>query len=128
MTRLKPKDVATFRREQLQKQGGICPLCLEVIEPGDAVLDHCHKTGLCRGVLHRFCNTMLGKVENARVRYRLTDDRILGNLLSNLIPYSSRTLDVYHPTHRTEDEKRIRRNAKAKKRRQTLKSKPGDTP
>lgn len=117
MRRLKATEVKTYREQQLAKQGGVCPLCLQTIELSEAVLDHDHKRGVCRGVLHRGCNCMVGKIENARVRYKLTDNQSLGNLLSNIINYMSSSLDVLHPTHRTEEEKRVRRNARAKKKR-----------
>jgi len=53
--------------ELLERQGGVCPICLgPIVEPigptggsGDWALpsvDHCHETGKVRGVLHRRCN------------------------------------------------------------------------
>lgn len=121
MKRLKAKEVKPFREEQLAKQGGVCPLCLRPIE-SDGVLDHCHKTGYCRGTLHRGCNSMLGKIENARVRYGLTDDNAFRNFLNNTLDYIYSSLGVLHHTHRTEEEKRIRRNARARKARATKRS------
>ena len=114
MRRLKPKEVAAFRKQQLEKQGGVCPLCLRPIEDA-GVLDHCHKTGLCRGTLHRSCNAFLGKLENGRVRYGLTDDETFRTYLENTLAYIHSSLGVLHHTHRTEEEKRLRRNAKARK-------------
>lgn len=39
------------------QQGGLCPICLK---PEPDVVDHCHKTGRVRGILHRRCNSALG--------------------------------------------------------------------
>ena len=55
----------------LKEQNGNCAVCGRPISLGvmgnksDYVLDHCHDTGLVRGVLHRGCNGALGKAENA---------------------------------------------------------------
>lgn len=117
MKRLKAKEVKAFRLQQLEKQGGICPLCLRVILDSEAVLDHDHKSGYCRGTLHRGCNSFLGKVENARIRYGLYETEAFKAFLSNVYEYIDSNLDVFHPTHRTEEEKRIRRNLRAKKQR-----------
>lgn len=113
--RLKAKDVKPFREEQLLKQGGICPLCLREIEEGASVLDHDHKTGYCRGTLHRGCNSMLGKIENNRLRYGLKDDEALQAFLSNTLEYMSSSLGVLHHTYRTDEEKRLLRNKRARK-------------
>lgn len=47
--------------EQLEKlkqsQGNLCAICHE---SGDLVVDHDHKTGVVRGLLHRNCNAALG--------------------------------------------------------------------
>lgn len=42
-------------------QGGTCPICLEALPNGEsASVDHCHRTGKVRGLLHRKCNAGLG--------------------------------------------------------------------
>lgn len=43
----------------VDKQGGHCPLCGNVLADNYAV-DHCHDTGRVRGVLCRGCNTGVG--------------------------------------------------------------------
>ena len=49
------------------KQGGNCAICKKPIDlrltgvKADMVVDHCHETGLIRGVLHKSCNSSEGK-------------------------------------------------------------------
>lgn len=49
--------------KQLAAQEGVCPLCRRPPDPEDGrryALDHCHTTGLMRGVLCSACNGGLG--------------------------------------------------------------------
>jgi len=71
---LKHKEIKSIREELLEQQEGLCPICKNIIEPWEAMLDHEHKkriggTGLIRGVLCRQCNIFLGKIENNCRRY-----------------------------------------------------------
>lgn len=52
-----------IRRQQFEKQKGICPICLE---PLAARLDwdHEHDSGFCRELVHTGCNVFIGFVEN----------------------------------------------------------------
>ena len=76
---------------------------------------HDHQTGAIRGALHRGCNALLGKVENNYKRYGV---RNLFAFLNGAAAYLQRHLTnrtgLLHPTHYTEDEKREKRNAKAR--------------
>lgn len=66
---------------------------------------------------------MLGKVENAMVRYKLTNLEQLNNFLTNIVSYiQSDGLGILHHTHRTADEKRELRNKRARKKRQANKN------
>lgn len=104
LQRLKHKDIVEYRKQQLAKQDNRCALCMDIIVD-DAVLDHCHKSGLIRGVLHRGCNSLLGKIENNMPRNRVTVERLRG-LAHNLIEYITTTNSTaIHPTHRTPEEK-----------------------
>ena len=121
MRRLKTTEVAAYRKALLEKQGGKCDLCGFPIAVGEAVLDHDHATGICRGVLHRGCNAMLGHIENNAPRHKLTDKvklaRFLGNVASYVScyqPHLSTDLPL-HPTHKTDEEKRLLRNKRARK-------------
>lgn len=92
--------IPVVRRKMLAEQGGLCLLCRTRVEDSQAVLDHDHASGHCRGVLHRGCNAMLGHLENNRPRHMLTDDAKFAAFLANVMPYI--TMDVSHqPLHST---------------------------
>lgn len=114
---LKTSQIPAERAKRLQAQSGLCSLCQEV--PAVPCLDHCHKNGHCRGVLCRGCNALLGKLENNRGRYGLGSDTKFSRFLSNVAGYLSRYRfgDVLHPTFKTPEQKRVARNAAARKRR-----------
>lgn len=115
-TRLTASQIKTYRETLLRVQGGKCALCREPIAAGEAVLDHDHKTGHCRAVLHRGCNAMLGHIENNAPRHKLTSAARLSNFCNNLVAYryADYTDKPLHHTYRTEAEKRERRNARAR--------------
>jgi hypothetical protein len=47
--------------EILERQNGLCGLCKEPLEKGRRqTIDHNHRTGKVRGILHQKCNTILG--------------------------------------------------------------------
>lgn len=97
--KLKSTAIKSYRLEQLEKQNSCCALCGDVIID-DAVLDHDHKTGLIRQVLHRGCNSMLGKIENSMPRSRMNKDR-LRTFALNLLEYIETThTDLTHPTYK----------------------------
>jgi hypothetical protein len=113
MTRLKLSEVAVVRERLIIQQGGRCALCqLPITKP---VLDHDHTTGAVRSALHNGCNALLGKVENNYKRYGIVN---LAAFANGIAPYLQRhsinQTGLTHPTHKTEDEKRERRNAKAR--------------
>lgn len=117
MERLKASQVAAVRARILAAQQGKCALCGTACAPEKAVLDHCHSSGVIRGVLHRGCNSLLGKIENNHRRYGVAN---LAAFLSGVVPYlhsSHLKYNLLHPTYKTEDEKRLARNAAARKRR-----------
>jgi len=122
MQKLKSSEVAAYRKKQLEEQEGHCMLCGERIVEDD-VLDHCHKTGHVRGVLHRGCNAMLGHIENNRARHMMKDGRLF-RFLRGVQTYitADHTQRPLHPTHRTPEEKRVRTNKLAAKRRAAKKA------
>lgn len=123
MDKLKTTDVATFRLRVWQEQGERCAISGRKVAFKDAVLDHCHKTGECRGVLHRGVNSMLGKIENHRKLAQLTSDADLHRMLTGVVRYLAQArLGVRYPTHRDDDEKRQRATKLARKRRAAKKA------
>jgi hypothetical protein len=67
--KIKQSEVAALRAKMLSDQAYQCHLCGHSLDPSEAALDHDHKSGRVRGVLHSSCNILLGKVENFVGRY-----------------------------------------------------------
>lgn len=110
--KIKYRELPEYRARFLQDQDYTCALCGDLIID-DAVLDHCHKTGHLRKVLHRGCNALLGKIENNLARNRLDIQR-LTIFAERLVDYMQDShTDVVHPTYKTQEDKR---NAKLRKR------------
>ena len=125
MRRLKHGEVSGIRSELLLRQGSLCDLCKTRVRTEDAVLDHDHRTGAVRGVLHRGCNSLLGKLEKNAARYGVRDIGVFANgVASYLRRHLTNVTGLLHPTHKTEDEKRIRRNMRARAARAKKKETP----
>lgn len=120
--KLRPKQVPQYREDLLHKQNGCCALCGEIIEPGKAVLDHDHKTGHIRGVLHRGCNAMEGVIANNMARNLMTWTRLLA-LFENIQAYQAQQQPELHPTHRTPEERKLRAKKRAQARQKPAKKK-----
>ena len=114
--RLKSTQVAILRETLAKAQGNRCAICQLPLTK--AVLDHDHSTGAVRATLHAGCNSLLGKVENNYKRYGVTN---LAAFLAGTAAYLQRhTINQtgwLHNTHKTDDEKRIKRNATARSKR-----------
>lgn len=126
--RIKTKDIPDVKQDLLEKQNYLCGICgndLSGYQGRDICLDHCHTTGHIRGVLCRNCNGVEGKV------YKLANRAKQGHAilvwLKRMIKYVEKhqktPSGIIHPTHKTEDEKRLLRNKKARERRAKKKSK-----
>lgn len=112
--RLPYRHIREFRQQTLLLQNCQCALCEEPITD-DAVLDHCHRTGLVRRVLHRGCNALLGKIENNLKRNRITTTR-LERIASNLTDYIlTEHTDIIHPRHQGAIMKKSKRKPAKKK-------------
>ena len=107
--KLKHSEIRDWRIRQLGTQDYFCALCHDSIEPTEAVLGHDHMTGLLRQVLHRGCNSMLGKIENAMPRSRVSVER-LEVIAGRLIEYiKTQHTEVLHPTFKTQEERKMKR-------------------
>lgn len=125
LNRVMASKIAPYRTFLLKKQDNLCKLCgyeIDTKSSDGPVLDHDHKTGLVRAVLHRFCNSMLGKVENHLVRTKMPLDHLF-SFAPGIHEYMTTDYseNPYHPKYRTEDEKKARRSKKAKDRRKKKK-------
>jgi hypothetical protein len=116
LKRLSVKEQSQLREQLLEEQLGLCALCHEPIEPGKAVLDHEHRSGQIRSVLHRGCNSMEGIIQNNLARNLITPTR-LAKILSNLVEYQKQLKPILHSTHRTAEERLARTRKRAKARR-----------
>lgn len=111
-----------------QEQGGLCLLCGQAIDitvKGEGVVDHDHTSGEIRGVLHRSCNAAEGKVANAAGRWgaKSMEYSAILPFLKRLVAYLERTgVGLIYHGHKTEDEQRLARNAKARKTRAEAKA------
>lgn len=122
-TRLKTTQVSAHRNALLTSQGGRCALCSLPCDPSNAVLDHDHGTGAIRSALHRGCNSLLGVLENNHKRYGVTNLAAFTNGVAAYLQYHMTNQTGWlHPTHKTDDEKRVRRNTLARKARATKKA------
>jgi hypothetical protein len=116
LTKAKPRDIRPLREQFLTEQQGLCAICQEPVDPFEAVLDHCHRTGYIRAVLHRGCNMYIGALENNQRRNLITPSR-LANILANFETYVQTYKPIIHPTHLTPDERIARAKKRAKNRR-----------
>lgn len=119
MKKITKSDVLPVKHSLARAQKYTCPLCevdLMKMKPENWCLDHNHDTGVVRGVLCRSCNGVEGRVRHW-VRMASGDPPMW---LQKLVDYLKATADgapgiagkLLHPTHRTEDEKRLAANKK----------------
>lgn len=123
--RLKTSQIAPVRAKLLSAQKYKCPLCQGSMKAGKKpALDHDHATGYIRDVLCLNCNGMEGKIFNLARRGNGAGGE--HSFLCALIRYWERHAQpqhggLFHPTHKTAEEKRLATNAKARKKRAATK-------
>lgn len=118
--RLKVSEVSVIRERMVVSQGGRCAICsLPIKRP---CLDHDHSTGAVRAACCSGCNALLGKIENNYKRYGVTSiAAFCGGVAGYLGKHSINITGYLHPSHKSEDEKRVARNTKARKKRAATK-------
>lgn len=104
--RLKYTEIKTYREKQLIAQQGLCLLCKTELDITEAVVDHNHKSGEIRGILHRGCNALLGHIENNTQRNQITNQKLTG-ITHNLMSYMTSTTGIIHPIHTKIRRKRV---------------------
>lgn len=115
LDKLKYKDIPAVRNYLLEQQDHCCALCGDPIEQGKAVLDHDHRSGIIRRVLHRGCNSMLGKIENNMARSEIDLLRLM-KFADKIADYISNTTTQWiHPTYLSPEERKMRAYKKKKK-------------
>lgn len=94
------KDVKSYRKLLLVKQGYIDPILGCPLLEKDAVLDHDHQSQHARAALSRQINAFEGKVANAYIRMlRWNTNKSLPDILRSLADYLERdyTNNAFHP-------------------------------
>jgi hypothetical protein len=120
--KLKGKDVKSTRASLLEKQGYKCTLCQRDCSEDQAVLDHDHKGGHIRSVLHRGCNAAEGKIMNSMRRYGIQNPiEFLENMIRYQQDHATNRTGLIHPLHKTPEEKVAAVKARAKRKRAAAK-------
>lgn len=120
--RIAAKDIIKVRAALLARQkdaGGVsrCPLCCTPIDLSSSVADHDHSTGEFRDALCRNCNGLEGKFWNLATRGRrgLAHKDYVGRVILYWIRHETSRTGIYHPLKKSDEELRVKRNAKARK-------------
>ena len=124
VTKLKTTQIAAVLAKIVTKQGGKCALCGHPFTNRDrACLDHCHDTGYIRGALHASCNGIEGRLKKLAQRGHrgISPYKYLIGLGEYLKSTITPKYNLIHPSHKSEEDKRIERNAKARAKRKANK-------
>lgn len=120
MRKLKRTEVPEFKRTLYVKQKGRCLLCNGKLPPEQSrqALDHNHKTGEVRGLLHLGCNKIEGSILHTVGTWGGVGKEydVVRPVVENLLRYWDTAGEgvIYH-LHKTEEEKRLADNAKRRK-------------
>lgn len=119
-TKLKRAELPAVKRELIARQNGCCLFCggdITQISSVNQVVDHNHTTGIIRGVAHKGCNGVEGKVLRQLKGFgkcRTQKDVVrMAKRLAVFWEKEPTTLYIY-PTHKTPAEKREAANKKAR--------------
>ena len=92
---------------RVKHQPKTCPLILR--KTSDWVVDHCHQSGMVRGVVSRVGNALLGKIENFAYRRCQISQGHLPDVLRGIADYlEQEQLDVLHPVGLTQLTKKFK--------------------
>lgn len=111
---MKYKDIPIIRQELLEQQNFLCKICNQPLSPENSTLDHDHKTGYCRAVIHRSCNSLLGSIERGMKRFGITKEQLIG-IGQNIGMYLEIQTEHIHPVHISKQNKKLKRKSSQKK-------------
>lgn len=60
--------------EMFEDQDGKCAICLKTVDSMNLCVDHCHKTGVVRGLLCHNCNRGIGLLQDSADTLRVAAD------------------------------------------------------
>ena len=129
MRKLKHAEIEVIRKKLQLAQGNKCAICdadfteaklkgKKLVPKYVPTLDHDHDTGVIRGVLCSNCNGNEGRIRKRALSSKRTRTylqwlrRMVEYLESHLQPKTS----FIHPLHKTDDQKRLLKNKKARQR------------
>jgi len=107
MRRLKHSECHSLKLELWKNQHRICPLCEREIEMHDAVLDHDHRNGMVRSVMHDRCNRALGFIEWSL--QHIDAKTFFNNICKFLQTHQQTPTCLIHPRHERLKEETIKR-------------------
>lgn len=110
-------QVAGVLQQLVVRQARQCAICSKPFTQRDyAVLDHDHDSGYIRGAIHNSCNGAEGRVKTkAYLGHKgVSAYTYLIGLGKYLEHHSMPKVNLIHPSHMTEEQKRVARNNKAK--------------
>lgn len=125
-TRIKTTQLAGVLIQLVKKQGGKCAICGHPFTQRDVpVADHCHTKGYIRGALHNSCNGIEGRIKKLAQRGHkgITAEKYVVGLGKYLDTHKVPQYNYIHPSHKTDDEKRLAINKKARMARAKAKAK-----
>ena len=133
--KLKHAQVKPARDILLKKQGYKCALCAcdfreqtikgrKRVDKYKPALDHCHDHGYVRAVLCVNCNGREGEIFNRARRCARDSSPVewLEKLAAYWRQHETPQTEFIHPDHKSEDDKRLLRNAKERKKRANAKA------
>lgn len=122
---LKANQVSGVLQQLVARQGNVCAVCNRPFTRMDIpCLDHDHDTGYIRGVLHRSCNGIEGKIKKMAQKSHkgVSSAEYIIGLGKYLEKHATPQVPLLHPTHISEDVKRELRNRKAREARARAKA------
>ena len=136
MKKVSKAELPSVRNTLLAQQQFLCALCGvsfkdKVVKNGKPVakytpcVDHCHVGGHIRAVLCNNCNGKEGKVMKLAIACQRLGTPLswLTKLVDYLTLHKTPQTPFIHPDHKTDDEKRLLRNKKARMQRARNKAK-----